>query len=137
MRSIATTTYNSIDRTMAYLQDIHPTLKLSSFSLRFPTTHAEILTSFRAHLRSIPRPEPSATNPGPKAVAIIDAIISNPGALLPWEEMVRICREERVYSVVDAAHAIGQQVGINLSESKPDFWISVSARRLFMSGRGR
>jgi selenocysteine lyase/cysteine desulfurase len=112
---------------MAYLHDIHPTITLSSFPLRFPITHAEILTSFRAHLRSIPRPEPSAANPKPKVIAVIDAIISNPGALLPWEEMVQICREEDVVSVVDAAHAIGQQVGITLSESKPDFWISVSA----------
>jgi selenocysteine lyase/cysteine desulfurase len=32
-----------------------------------------------------------------------------------------------VWSVVDAAHAIGQQVDVNLSEIKPDFWVSVSS----------
>jgi selenocysteine lyase/cysteine desulfurase len=84
-----------------------------------------MLTSFRHHLRSLQRPEASTSNPEPKVVAVIDAIVSNPGALLPWEEMVKICREENVWSVVDAAHCIGQQVGINLSQSKPDFWVSV------------
>lgn len=29
-------------------------------------------------------------------------------------------------SLVDAAHSIGQQVGINLGKTDPDFWVSVS-----------
>jgi len=39
--------------------------------------------------------------------------------------MVAICRDAGVWSVVDAAHSIGQEVDINLSEAKPDFWVSV------------
>lgn len=61
-----------------------------------------------------------------KVVAVIDAIVSNPGARLPWKEMVAICKDAGVWSVVDAAHAIGQEVDINLSEAKTDFWVSVS-----------
>jgi selenocysteine lyase/cysteine desulfurase len=40
--------------------------------------------------------------------------------------MVAICRDAGVWSVVDAAHSIGQEVDINLSKVKPDFWVSVS-----------
>lgn len=61
-----------------------------------------------------------------KVVAVVDAIVANPGVRLPWKEMVAICKDAGVWSVVDAAHAIGQQVDINLSEAKPDFWVSVS-----------
>ena len=57
---------------------------------------------------------------------MIDAIISLPGILLPWQEMCRVCKEEGVISVVDAAHSIGQEQHINLKDADPDFWISVS-----------
>ena len=75
---------------------------------------------FRSHLKSLPR------EPGSKIVAIIDSIVSVPGAILPWKELVKVCKEEGVISVVDAAHSIGQEVGINLKEADPDFWVSVS-----------
>jgi selenocysteine lyase/cysteine desulfurase len=52
-------------------------------------------------------------------------VVSNPGVLLPWKEMVAICKDEGIWSVIDAAHSIGQEVGVNLKESAPDFWVSV------------
>jgi hypothetical protein len=122
----ASTTYGSIVKTFQYLHDIYPETILAPFHLEFPTSHADILSYFRAHLRALPAPAPSAANPAPQRVAVIDALVSAPGALLPWEEMVAICREEGVYSVVDAAHAVGQQTGINLTKSMPDFWVSAS-----------
>lgn len=122
---VATTTYDATAKALDYLHDIHPHTTLAPFPLHFPTSHADILTSFRAHLRSLNRPKRSETDPEPKVVAVIDAIVANPGARLPWEKMVQICREEKVWSIVDAAHAIGQQTDLNLSESKPDFWVSV------------
>lgn len=39
--------------------------------------------------------------------------------------MVAICREAGVISLVDGAHSIGQELDINLSEARPDFWVSV------------
>jgi len=70
--------------------------------LTFPTSHAEILKTFRAHLQSL-----DSDDFDQKVVVVIDSIVSNPGVRLPWEEMVQICKEERVWSLVDAAHAIG------------------------------
>lgn len=63
-------------------------------------------------------------------MAVIDSIVSMPAALLPWKEMVAICHVFRkddceVWSIIDAAHSLGQEQNINLSEAKPDFWISV------------
>ena len=79
-----------------------------------------MLSSFRSHLQNIPR------HPDQKVVAVIDSIVSKPGVQLPWEEMVKICKEEGIISVVDAAHSIGQHVDINLHRIDPDFWVSVS-----------
>lgn len=123
--NIATTTYGSINKTLLYLHDIHPKTVLRPFTLHFPTLHADIIENWRKHLRSLPRAAPSESNPKPKIVAVIDSIVSNPGTLLPWKEMVKICKEEGVWSVIDAAHSIGQEVGLNLAEAQPDFWISV------------
>jgi len=116
----ATTSYNSISRTVHYLGDVAPHPTVSVFALDFPTTRAEILDNFRAHLRALPY------SPNKKRVAVIDAIGSNPGAGLPWKEMTKICKEEGVWSVIDAAHSIGQELDINLSKVEPDFWVSVS-----------
>lgn len=54
-----------------------------------------------------------------KVVAVVGAIAANPGVRLPWKEMVAICRDAGVRSVVDAAHSIGQEAYISLSEAKP------------------
>ena len=105
-------------RASEYLSDIPPHPSLSVLNLNFPLTREQILNQFREQVQSLP--------PGKNRIAIIDAIISSPGVWMPWKEMVNICKEQGVLSVVDAAHAIGQEVGIDLSESKPDFWISVN-----------
>lgn len=82
-------------------------------------THAEIVETFKAHISANPG------KPNKKRVAIIDSLVSNPGVLLPWQELVKICKDEGIFSVIDAAHSIGQEIGINLHEVDPDFWISV------------
>jgi len=61
-------------------------------------------------------------------VAIIDSIVSNPGVLMPWKELVKICKEEGIWSVIDAAHSIGQEQNIDLTEVAPDFWTSVRGK---------
>lgn len=90
--------------------------------MNFPLTYEEINQQFKAFLQS---PE-AQVGPNNKRVAIIDSIIMNPGVLLPWQELVKICKEESVWSIVDGAHSIGQELDINLSEAQPDFWVSVS-----------
>lgn len=69
--------------------------------------------------------------PQGKVVAIIDSIISRPGYLLPWKELVSICREAKIWTIIDAAHSIGNEPEINLGEVQPDFWVSVIDFRSF------
>ncbi|KAF5361898.1 hypothetical protein D9756_002035 [Leucocoprinus leucothites] len=112
------TSYNSVHKTAYNLGDISPNPTVSEIQLLFPTTPQQIIDQFRDHVKGLPKPE------GKKRVAIIDSIISNPGALIPWKELVKICKEEGVWSVVDAAHSIGQEQKIDLTEAAPDFWTS-------------
>ncbi|THH11024.1 hypothetical protein EW145_g930 [Phellinidium pouzarii] len=101
-----------------YISDSPPHPQQNDLTMNFPTTASDILERFRAHLKGTPRQH------GCKIVAVIDSIVSVPGALLPWKEMVEICKDEGVLSVIDAAHSIGQETHIDLKKADPDFWIS-------------
>ncbi|KAK0452766.1 pyridoxal phosphate-dependent transferase [Desarmillaria tabescens] len=96
------TTYGSISRTAQYISDIPP------------HPEEDIVSRWRDHLKSVRE----RIGKNAKIVAVIDAIISNPGALLPWEVMTDICRE---FDIQD----------IKLDEVKPDFWISNCHKWLF------
>lgn len=91
----------------------------------FPMTHAQIVEAFRAKIQEIKQTHhdrsfsilPQDTEYAKQAnrfVAVIDSITSVPGVLLPWKEMVKVCKEEGIWSVIDAAHSIGQEVGHEL-----------------------
>jgi hercynylcysteine S-oxide lyase len=119
-----------MERTSQYIADLPPHPSVSVFELKFPTTRASILQTFRAHLDALNAQLQTAQSKigngtKLKAVAIIDSIASSPGVYLPWKEMVALCRERGILTVVDAAHSTGQEPNINLSEAGPDFWTSV------------
>ncbi|ETW82979.1 hypothetical protein HETIRDRAFT_444532 [Heterobasidion irregulare TC 32-1] len=119
------TTYNAVERNIRYLGDIPPHPRVREFQLNWPLTHSAIVDAFRAHIQALKATQNyDGSGPKPKIVAVIDGIVSNPGVAYPWKELTKICHEEGVWSVVDAAHCIGQEVDINLSEVKPDFWVS-------------
>ena len=104
---------------------------METIDIGLPYTHENLFRAFEAALNTVQSsPEYVAlTKRGerPKIVVIIDAISSVPGLLMPWERLVESCRSyENVWSLVDAAHALGQIVGIDLSKTQPDFWVSVS-----------
>lgn len=148
----ASTTYGAISNTLQYLADRseQPRPVAHAITYTFPMTHAEICDSFRAKLKELKAQYPNTTfsdtppdsrapgkadRSGNKFVTVIDSITSNPGIIMPWKEMVQICKDEGVWSVIDAAHSIGQEFGINLSDAKPDFWVSNCHKWLY-SKRG-
>jgi len=127
----ATTTFGAVTKKLKHLSDMPPHPDISEFNLQFPTTHANIISAFRDHLRALQRrsniPEAEQQN----IVAVIDSIAASPGVHLPWKEMVTICREEGVWSVIDAAHSIGQEPNIEVGASGCDFWTSNCHKWLF------
>ncbi|KAF7307472.1 PLP-dependent transferase [Mycena indigotica] len=112
------TTYGSVLSTAQYISDTLPHPTLSQIKITFPTTRSVVLKQFRAHLAAIQR------QPRQQVVAVIDGMVSVPGLWLPWKEMVAIAKEFNVLSLVDAAHLVGQETGLNLNEVDPDFWVS-------------
>ncbi|KAJ7258089.1 PLP-dependent transferase [Mycena haematopus] len=120
-----TTTYDAMKGLARFLHDGPGHPQVSQFVIQWPTSHAAIVARYRAHLHSIPR------HAGQKVVAMIDSITSTPGALMPWQALVQVCKEAGVYSVVDGAHSIGQEMNIDLGKADPDFWVSNCHKWLF------
>lgn len=125
----ASTTYGAVAHTIQYLSDRSEQPKPSVYNVTytFPLKHSEIVEIFRARIREVKQkhasskftdvpegallPEGVQADPkGNRIVALIDSITSNPGVALPWRDLVRVCKEEGVWSVIDAAHSIGQEV---------------------------
>lgn len=112
-----TTSYGAISSTLRRYADAAPHPKLEMIRFAFPPTRETLLTIFRDHINGLER------KPGSTAVAIIDGIISVPGIRLPWEEMVKICRENNIISIVDGAHMIGQ-IPFDVQKADPDFLVT-------------
>lgn len=131
----ANVTYDAIDKAVRYVADISPFITLETVDIGPPYTLDGIFESFEAVFHKVQSSPGYAalTERGerPKIVVVVDALSSNPGLLMPWERVVEFCKgHENVWSLVDAAHAVGQIVGINLSKTQPDFWISVGSVQL-------
>ncbi|GAA5982857.1 hypothetical protein JCM10908_006812 [Rhodotorula pacifica] len=113
--------YNACSSTLQYIVDTHPYLDLELLPVVFtyPKPHADVVRLARS---AIDRANSDGT--GRKVrLALIDAISSAPGVVVPWEELVEVFREKNVISLVDAAHQIGQ-MPVSLRKTKPDFWLS-------------
>ncbi|KWU45260.1 PLP-dependent transferase [Rhodotorula sp. JG-1b] len=113
--------YNACSSTLQYIVDTHPHLDLELLPVVFtyPKPHAEVVRLARD---AIERANSDGTGRRVR-LALIDAISSAPGVVVPWEDLVELFREQDVISLVDAAHQIGQ-LPVSLRTSKPDFWIS-------------
>ncbi|TFK24587.1 lolT-1 [Coprinopsis marcescibilis] len=122
------TSYMAVSATVQCLAATPPHPRVVSLDLRFPMSHEEILTKFAAFLKS---PQCQVAK-GHKRLAIIESIVSTPGVLMPWKEMVRMCKEEGIWNLVDAAHSIGHELDVNLSLAQPDFWVSSCHKWLYV-----
>ncbi|KZT05405.1 PLP-dependent transferase [Laetiporus sulphureus 93-53] len=118
-------TFNTIRAAARYVSDTAPHPKLSEFTLSIPEKRKALFERFRKFLQSLKaqRRQSADETPKGKIVAVLDSISATPSVYMPWKDMVQICREESVWSVIDAAHSLGQEVDLNLTEAAPDFWV--------------
>lgn len=94
------TTYGTVYKTIQYIHDTNPDVEISQYELLFPTTREAILEGWQRHIHNVKRNAPK----GSKIVAVVDSIVANPGASMPWKEMVRICKDAGVWAVVDGRY---------------------------------
>lgn len=135
------TIYGACHKTIEYLSETTPvTSRVVEFT--YPISDAELIQKFQSTIEAVRK-----DGKIPK-LAIFDSIVSMPGVLHPFIQLTKICREEKILSLIDGAHSIGSwdghfscliltyeilthfrhatlgQIPIDLTSLDPDFYIS-------------
>lgn len=106
--------YGAIEKTIDYVVE---TTAVESVCVPFdPTVDTDdvLLAAFRSVLEE---------NHRSIKVAVFDTVMSMPGLRMPFERLVKLCREFGVLSVIDGAHAIGL-VELDLKTLDADFLVT-------------
>ena len=111
------TLYDACEKTLQSIAESSP-LTIHSIPLFYPVEDNVILTDFEATLKSF-------KNGGMNVkLAIFDTVSTFPGARVPWEGLVGLCKKMGVLSLIDGAHGIGHIDLSHLGEVSPDFFVS-------------
>lgn len=111
------TVYGAVEKTIQSLEETTP-VKGRKVCYEFPITHEALVERFLETVRSVKSEEG-----GNVRVAVFETVVSVPGIRFPFEDLVRVCKEEAVLSLVDGAHGVGM-FRLDLGALKPDFFTS-------------
>lgn len=76
--------------------DTHPHLSLAllPIHLEYPVSHARVIEATRQAIKD------EETRGGRVRLALIDALSSNPGVVVPWEELTKVFKEHNIIRYV-------------------------------------
>ncbi|KAJ6788208.1 hypothetical protein PWT90_02173 [Aphanocladium album] len=111
------TIYGACSKTIESLSEVCP-VSSHQIKITYPVTDDEIVTKFQSAIQQV-----KANGKTPK-LAMFDGVLTFPGARFPWERLVTICKEQGIWSFMDAAHGIGHIDLSHLGSVSPDFMIS-------------
>lgn len=113
------TLYGAVSNTLQYVFDSNgrASPKRIVVDVTYPLSHEELVKTVVSALKA-------AQAEGKKVkMAVFEVISSRPGVRVPWEQLVQVCREHGVLSLVDGAHSFGH-VPLDLDTVQPDFFVS-------------
>lgn len=119
------TTYGACTNTVKFLHEAYG-LKYKFVDLEFPLEPEEILTKFEDVFKQEIRKFKG------KIFCLFDCISSMPGVVMPYQELIVLCKNYGIKQIIDGAHAPGM-IDLGFLETlKPDFftgnlhkWVSV------------
>ena len=113
-----TTVYGACGNSVDYLVDYNKgKVSHRQIELNYPVEDEEILDKFRSAVKMV------EAEGNRVKVCMFDVVSSMPGVVFPWQDMVKLCRELGVLSLVDGAQGVGM-VHIDLSKADPDFFVT-------------
>ena len=118
------TVYGTVERTIFHLSETTG-VNVTRIPLEYPILDGEIVSRFHQTVEIIRQRGEEVK------VAVFDVISFQPGVRMPFDSLVRSCKQLNILSCVDGAHCIGQ-LPIDLAELDPDFFVSNLHKWLFV-----
>ncbi|KAK0609678.1 aminotransferase family protein-like protein [Bombardia bombarda] len=123
--------YAACLKTIQSLQETTP-VRGHRISVTYPMEDDEILERFQAAVEAVLKDDGTGRKKRIR-LAIFDTIVSGPGVRVPWERLVKACRERGILSMIDGAHAIGHiDMTHTASGVKPDFLVTNCHKWLYV-----
>ena len=120
------TAYEACAKVADYLVDFtEGQMAHRQIELLYPLEDEEIIQLFRETVAAVEAEGKRVR------ISMFDVVTSRPGIVFPWEDMVKVCRELGVLSLVDGAQGIGM-VHLDLAAVDPDFFVSNCHKWLFV-----
>ena len=111
------TVYGAVEKLVEYLKETRAGLSSINVPVEYPCGDDELVEKVRMAMRK-------AKADGLRVrIAVFDNISSMPALRVPWERLVKLCKEEGVFSLIDAAHGAGQ-TELDIKAADPDFLVT-------------
>lgn len=111
------TAYGACEKTIDYVCETTP-LQSTSVVLEYPIEDEAVVQKFCDRVKEV-------NESGRKVkIAMFDTVLTFPGVRMPWEALVKACKDLGVLSLIDGAHGIGHIDLSHLAEVGPDFFTS-------------
>jgi selenocysteine lyase/cysteine desulfurase len=91
--------------TLQYLKDSRVEIEIITVDPVYPISDDDLVNLIEDAI--LKEEVKTGVTGGKIKMALIDAITSVPGVLVPWERIVKLLREHNILSLIDGAHAIG------------------------------
>ncbi len=110
------TVYGAVEKTIQYLCETTEVDNVN-VAVQYPIDDEILVSLFRLGIQGVKSQGKTVK------IAVFDTISSLPGVRVPWERLVKVCKDEGVLSMVDGAHGVGH-IGLSLAKVQPDFLAS-------------
>lgn len=111
------TAYGACEKTIEYICQTTPA-DCKRMDITFPMDDVVLVKLFRDTVLDLGRQGRNTK------IAIFDTVVTFPGVRMPWEALVKACKELQVLSLIDGAHGIGHIDLKHLANVEPDFFTS-------------
>ncbi|KAI0006253.1 putative aminotransferase family protein [Xylariaceae sp. FL0662B] len=118
--------YESLRAQLRRLQDTRPGVEVHTVRVPWPVSDDALVGAMVEAAREINAREGRRVR-----LAVVDTVVSMPGARVPFERLVPALQAEGALVLVDGAHGIGQ-IDIDLSTLQPDFFVTNLHKWLFV-----
>lgn len=101
-------------RTLQFLKDTK-NVELIQLNPKYPISDDDLVAMIEEAILS--EEAKAGVTGGKIKMALVDAISSVPGVLVPYQRIIKLLRKHNILSLIDGAHAIGMDTNIYVTRA--------------------